>query len=95
MMSRIDPLFSLKYVRCMYCQAPISRLQKYQRIIQCPSCQQQMIRNKIRLILCYTSIAMLLIGSVLDQNHQWIYSVIFTITLGSGLMLPELVKHSK
>ncbi len=80
---------------CPHCSEMISRNQKYRTIIECPSCQQKMVRNKYRLIVCYTGVFFLALSFFMEQGYQWPFQLLFLVLLSAGFSMKELVKSQQ
>jgi hypothetical protein len=80
---------------CPHSSETISRNQKYSSIIECPSCQQKVLRNKYRLIVCYTGVFFLAVSIFLEEGYQWPFQLLFLVLLSTGFSMKELVKYQQ
>jgi len=80
---------------CPHCSEKIGRNQKCRSIIICPLCQQTMVRNKNRLIVCYTGVFFLAVSFFMEEGYQWPFQLLFLVLLGIGFSMRELVKYQQ
>ncbi|HFD11877.1 MAG TPA: hypothetical protein ENJ32_05345 [Crenotrichaceae bacterium] len=80
-------------VFCMHCNQQISRKQRYQFVITCPSCHDKMRRNNKRLFFCYTSVLFLGLAFISTEGFKLPFQLLFLAFLGAGLSMKELVKY--